>query len=149
MAKTRPLTAALHSALRSLHSNDKFETLRGYGGAWLGGGGGAYFADFEADEAADGDVFAKVGDGLGDHFADGDAFVLDVVLFVEAVFLVEFFHFAGGDFVHDGFGFAGGQGLGFVDFAFLLQHFGRDFFAADIARIQRGDVHGDVVGKLL
>ena len=86
---------------------------------------------------------------MRDHFADGNAFVLDVVLLVEAILFVEFFHFAGGDFVHDGFGLAGGQRLGFIDFALFLQHFGRYFFAADIARIERGDVHGDIVRKLL
>ena len=36
-----------------------------------------------------------------------------------------------------------------VDFALLGQHFGRDFFAPQIARIDRGDVHGDVVAELL
>ena len=116
--------------------------------SWLGARAGGYFAYFEADEAADGDVFAEFGDGLGDHFADGDAFVLDVVLLVEAVFFVELFHFAGGDFLHHGFGLAGGQCLRLVDFLFLGEHFRRDFFTTDVARVQRGDMHGDIVRKL-
>src|SRR5580765_6524546 len=41
----------------------------------------ADFADLESRKTADRDIFAQLGDGLGNHLADGYALVLDVVLF--------------------------------------------------------------------
>src|SRR6266853_381559 len=58
----------------------------------------AHFADLESHKAPDRNIFTELDDRLGDHFADGHALVLDVVLFVKAVFLVELFHFPVDDF---------------------------------------------------
>ena len=84
-----------------------------------------------------------------DHLADGHRFILDEVLFVEAVFLVELFHLAVDDFFDDRLGLAGGAGLRLVDFALAVENFLRDVLAADEARIERGNVHGHVVAQAL
>src|SRR6267143_6939036 len=52
----------------------------------------ADFPDLEPYEAPDRNVFAQLGDRLFNHLADCHALVLDVVLFVEAIFLVELLH---------------------------------------------------------
>src|SRR5713226_3993269 len=122
---------------------------RGRRGRFRPGRYAAAFSDLEPHEAPDRNVFPKLGDCLGDHFADGYALVLDVVLFVEAVFLVEFFHLAVDDFVDDRFRLARRQRLRLINVAFLFEHLGRHFFAPHVTRIQRRDVHGDVVRKLL
>src|SRR5260370_16880364 len=51
----------------------------------------AHFSDLEPHEAPDRDVFAQFGDRLGNHLADRHALVLDVVVFVEAILLVQLF----------------------------------------------------------
>src|SRR5215469_12376660 len=107
------------------------------------------FADLEAGEAADGDVFAEVGDRGGDFLTDRDGFVLDKVLLVEAGLLVELFHLALDNLLDDGLWLPGSAGLRGIDFALLFEHFGRDVFAADVARVYGSDVHGDVVTELL
>src|ERR1700722_6168831 len=109
----------------------------------------AYFADFKTHEAADAHVLAEFNNGLADHLADGHAFVLDVVLLVEAVFFVKLFHFAVHDFFNHRVGLSGCACLSAVDFALLLQHLGRHFFATHITRIEGRDVHGDIVTELL
>src|SRR5437660_2829164 len=108
-----------------------------------------HFTNFETHEAPDGNAFAELGDRLSDHLADCHALVLDVVLFVEAILLVELLHFARDDFLDDLLRLAGSQRLRPIDFALLLEHVRGDFLAPHIARIERGDVHGDVVRKLL
>src|SRR6202790_1569461 len=80
----------------------------------------ADFADFEAHEAPHRDVFSELGDRLVDHFADGHGLILDVVLFVQAILLVELFHLAGHDFLDDLLGFPGGLGLFFVNVALAV-----------------------------
>src|SRR5437667_7833235 len=108
-----------------------------------------HFTNFETHEAPDGNAFAELGDRLSDHLADCHALVLDVVLFVESILLVELLHFARDDFLDDLLRLAGSQRLRPIDFALLLEHVRGDFLAPHIARIERGDVHGDVVRKLL
>src|SRR5258707_2546958 len=104
--------------------------------------GPAYFSDLEAHKTADRNVLTKLGDGLSNHFTDGHAFVLDVVLFVEAVFLVELFHFSVDDFVDNVFRFAGGQRLRLVNIALFFEHVRRHFFAPHVAWIQsRSEEH--------
>src|SRR5229473_8722148 len=51
-----------------------------------------HFANLEPREPLDADVFAKLRHGASHHLANRGALVLDIVLFVEAVVLVEFFH---------------------------------------------------------
>src|ERR1700688_1767568 len=109
----------------------------------------AYFADFKTHEAANAHVLAEFNDGLADHLADRDAFVLDVVLLVEAVLFVKLFHFAVHDFFNHRIGLSGCARLSAIDFTLLLQHFGRHFFAAHVTRIKGRDMHGNVVTKLL
>jgi hypothetical protein len=141
---------------RSYSEDNPRDVRKNLGGGWVCGwfwcgcaGLICAFAYFEAGETADGDFFAEVGDGLIDFFTDGHGFVFDEVLFVEAGFLVELFHFASDDFLDDLLGLAGGASLGQIDFAFAVEHFRSDVFAAHVARIDSGDVHGDVVAKLL
>src|SRR5713101_5123183 len=64
---------------------------------WLGSAGkrAAHFAHLEPREPANRNVFAELRDGAVHHLADGLPLVLNVVLFVEAVLFVKFFHFAG------------------------------------------------------
>src|SRR6266478_2278934 len=112
-------------------------------------GGAADFADLEAHKTAHRDILAQLGDGLVDHLFDGDRLVADVMLFVEAIFLVELFHFSGDDFLHYLLGFSGRARLLAVNVALFFQHLRRDFFAPQIAWIECGDVHGDVVAQLL
>jgi hypothetical protein len=139
-------TAPLYPTKRKLGA---WGSWSGFGvGCGRGGSGGA-FADFEAGEATNGDVFAELGDGGVDHLADGLSFVFDVVLFLEAALLVELFHFALDDFLDDLFGLAGGAGLRGVDFALAFEHFGSDVLAADVTGIDGGNVHGEVVTKAL
>src|SRR6266481_6269047 len=109
----------------------------------------AHFADLESHKAPDRNIFTELDDRLGDHFADGHALVLDVVLFVKAVFLVELFHFPVDDFFDDRFRLARRQCLRLVDVTLFLEHLRRHFLAPHVARIQRCDVHRDVVRKLL
>src|SRR6266566_5458795 len=61
----------------------------------------AHFADFKTHEAPDGNIFAQLDDRLTNHLADGHTLVLDVVLFVETVFLVELLHLPVDDFFDD------------------------------------------------
>src|ERR1700719_2206075 len=116
----------------------------GFGRAQLVGD----FADLEAGEAANGDVFAELGDGLGDFFADGHGLVLDKMLFVEASLLIELLHLTGDDFLDDGVRLSGGARLSGVNFAFFLKHLRRHVFPPNVARVNRGDVHGHVVAEL-
>src|SRR5690242_16408363 len=58
----------------------------------------ADFADLKAHEPPDGNVLAELRDRLCDHFADRHALILDVMLLVQAVFLVELFHLSVHDF---------------------------------------------------
>src|SRR5215467_14320644 len=62
--------------------NHCFDPLLGFHRGGFGGSrsAGADFAHFEAHEAANGNVFAELGDGLRDHLSDRDAFVFDVML---------------------------------------------------------------------
>ncbi len=71
------------------------------------------------------------------------------MLFVETVFLVELFHFSVDDFVDNVFRLAGRQRLGLVNIALFFEHLQRDFFAPHVAWIQRRDMHGNVMRKLL
>src|ERR1700730_5792283 len=107
------------------------------------------FAPLEAHEAPPRNVFAEVGDRLGDHLADGHGLVLDVVLFVEAILLVELFHLPVDDPLDDLLRLSGGLGLLAIDVALFRQHLRGDLFTAQVPRIDRRDVHGDVVTQLL
>src|SRR5258708_3767092 len=109
----------------------------------------AHLADFKPHKAPDRNVLAKLCDSLSDHFTDGHALVLDVVLFVETIFLVELFHLSVDDFLDNRLGLAGCQRLRLVNIAFLLEHLRGHFFAPHIAGIERRDVHGDVMRELL
>src|SRR5260370_11331272 len=109
----------------------------------------AYFADLDAQEAPDRNILAKLGDGLVNDIADGYGFVFDVVLFVKTIFFVKLFHFSVDDFFDDGFRFARRQRLRLVNIAFLFEHFRSHFLAPHVARIERRDVHGDVMRKLV
>src|SRR2546425_10857765 len=59
--------------------------LLGGSGGWLAAG----LADLEADKTPHRDVFAEVGNQLGNVFPDGQRFVLDAVLLVQTRFLVK------------------------------------------------------------
>src|ERR1700722_16965393 len=109
----------------------------------------AYFADFKTHEAADAHVLAEFNNGFADHLTNGDAFVLDVMLLVEAVFFVKLFHFAVHDFFNHRIGLPGCACLSTIDFALLVQHLRCHFFATHVTRIKGRDVHGDVVAELL
>src|SRR6267378_1331894 len=109
----------------------------------------ADFADLEACETPDRNIFAQLGDRLGNHFANRYAFVLNVVLFVEAVFLVELFHLAGHDFLDHRFRLSSCQRLRAVNFTLFFEHLRSHFLAPHVPRIQRRHVHGDIVRKLL
>src|ERR1700730_16599532 len=109
----------------------------------------ADFADFEANEAPHRNVLAEVRDGLRDHLADGHRFILDVVLFVEAILFVEFFHLAGDDLLDHLLGLAHCTRLCAINVALFLEHLRRNFLASEIARIERRNVHGDIVAQLL
>ncbi len=107
------------------------------------------FANLEAGEAPNRDVLAEFGDRLGDLLPDSHRLVLDEVLFVEAALLVELLHLAGDDLLNNGVRLPGSARLRSVNLAFALEHFGRHVFPANVARINRGDMHGHVVAKLL
>src|SRR5712692_9762695 len=109
----------------------------------------ANFTDLEPHEAPDGNVFTQLDDRLADHFADRHALVLDVVLLVQAVLFVEFFHLAAHDLFNDWFWFARGSRLSAVNLALLVEHIRRHFLAPHVSRVERGDVHRDVVTEAL
>src|SRR6267378_5153283 len=109
----------------------------------------ADFPDLEPYEAPDRNVFAQLGDRLFNHLADCHALVLDVVLFVEAIFLVELLHLPVDDLLDDRLRFARRQRLRLVDIAFFFEHLRRHFFAPHVPRIERRDMHRDVMRKLL
>src|SRR5712664_281523 len=94
--------------------------------------GPAHFAHLEPRETPDRDVLAQLDDGLADHLLDGYALVLDVVLFVEAIFLVELFHLAGHDFLDHGFRLSGCQRLRAVNLALFFEHLRSHFLAPHI-----------------
>src|SRR6266478_3914099 len=93
--------------------------------------------------------FAHLGNRLAGHLTNRHAFVLDVVLFVQAIFLIELFHLAGHDFFYDRLGFARGPRLRAVNLALLLAHLRSHLLAPHVSRVERRDVHSDVVTKLL
>src|SRR5882762_2237704 len=122
---------------------------RGHRGHFGPGRSAADFSDLEPHEAPDRNIFAQLDNGLGDHLADGHAFVLDEVLLVEAVFFVKLFHLAVDDFLDDRFRLARGQRLRLIDVALYFEHLRRHFFTPHVAWIQRRDVHRDIMRKLL
>ncbi len=71
------------------------------------------------------------------------------MLFVQAVFFIELIHFAGRDLFDDRLGLAGLPGLIARDFALALQNFWRNVLTAYELRIERRDVHRDVMAKTL
>src|ERR1700728_2237821 len=68
---------------------------------------GVALANLEASKSTQGDVLTHFGDGLINEFLDGNAFVLDKVLLVKAVFFVELFHLSGNDLLDDRFWLSG------------------------------------------
>ncbi len=124
----------------------RFRGSRRFGGS--GRGCARDFANLEAGKTADGNIFAELGNGLGDHLTDSLSLVLDEVLFVQAALFVELFHLTGDDLLNDGLGLAGGACLSAIDLALALEHFRGYVFAANVARINGSDVHGHVVAKL-
>src|SRR5260370_1765714 len=82
----------------------------------------AHFSDLEPHEAPDRDVFAQFGDRLGNHLADRHALVLDVVLFVQAILLVELFHLPPDVLFDDWLLLSRPQSLRLVDITFLFEH---------------------------
>ena len=116
----------------------------------LGSRGSAiHLPDLEPRKTPDGDVFTQLGDSLVDKLLHRGAFILDEVLFVEAVFFVEFFHLAVDDLLDHGVGLAGGFGLRAIDVAFAVEGFLGHFLAAKKSRVERGDVHRNVVAEPL
>src|SRR5262249_26283701 len=108
-----------------------------------------HLTDLEPGEPLDHYVFTEVRDRLLDHVADGQALVLDVMLLVKAVFLIELFHLAVHDFFNYLFGLAGCTRLNGINLALFVEHFLREFLAAHIAWVERGNVHRHIVAKLL
>ena len=113
------------------------------------GNGPVGSADFEAGEAADADVFAEFGDLRGDELGDGLRRFLDEWLIEEAELFVELRELALEHLLDDVRRFAGGCGLGAIDVLLALEVSFGDIFAADEARVDGGDVHGDVAEQLL
>src|SRR5258708_22427479 len=103
-----------------------------------------HFADFEAREAPDENIFAQFADLAGDQLMDGDALLLHERLIHETNLFVEFGHFAFHDFLDYVGGLAAGGCLGAVDFFFFLVGFRRDVFFANEFRIRRRNVHSDI-----
>src|SRR5271170_7255548 len=130
---------------------DGYRLGRGFfGGGCLGLGygpvGGAYL---EAGKATDADVLAELRDFAGDELADGLRGFLDEGLVEEAELFVELGELAGKHLLDDLGGLAGGCGLGAVDVLLALEVGFGDVFAADKARVDGSDVHGDVAEELL
>src|ERR1700730_13038597 len=124
--------------------------LDGHGGGFRpGGAAGADFADLEARETPDRNIFTQLGDRLSNHLADRYTFVLNVMLVVEAVFLIELFHVTGHDFLDHRFRFSGSHCLRPVNFALFFEHLRSHFLAPHVPRIERRHMHGDVVRELL
>src|SRR5208282_3960420 len=85
-------------------------------------GGRGVLADLEARKTAHADVFPDLGDGLLDQVADGDLFVLDKVLLVEAALRKKLFELAFHDAVEQIFRLAGGACLLEVILALALHN---------------------------
>src|SRR5580692_10031740 len=116
---------------------------------WSRSAGSANLADLEAHEPPDGNVLAKLRDRLRNHLADRDALVLDVVLLVQAVLFVELLHLSRRNLVDYVFRLAGGQSLRSVNLTFRREHLWSDILPPHVSRIERRDVHCDVMAKLL
>ena len=71
------------------------------------------------------------------------------MLFVEAILLIELLHFAVHDFLDHRFRLACGTRLFPVDLALVVEDFRRNFFPPHITRIERRDVHRQIVAQLL
>ena len=80
---------------------------------------------------------------------DGLRLLLDEGLVEQADLFVELGHLAFEHLLDDVGGLAGGGGLGAVDVLLALEVGFGDVFAADEARVDGGDVHGDVAEQLL
>src|SRR5579883_938576 len=107
-----------------------------------------HIPDLEADKAGHRDILAELGD-LGFHeLLDGERGFLDERLLQQTNFLVELGQTALHDAVENLVRLPFVAGAVARDFLFLLEDFGRHFFAAQIARIGRGDVHRDIVHQL-
>src|SRR5580704_1436075 len=116
---------------------------------WSRSAGSANLADLEAHKPPDGYILAEFRDRLGDHLADRDALVLDVVLLVQAVLFVELLHLACRNLVDYVFRLAGGQSLRSVNLTFRREHLWSNILPPHVSRIERRDVHRDVMAKLL
>src|SRR5712692_4878041 len=118
----------------------------------LSGSGGwraAGLANLEAHKTPYRDVFAEVGNQLVNELPDGQRLVLNEVLLVQTCFLVKLLHLSGDDLLDHRSRLAGRAGLLAVDLALAFEDLRGDFFAAHKARVERGDVHGDVVAQAL
>src|SRR5437879_8878733 len=121
-------------------------------GNLLGGSGGwraAGLADLEADKTPHRDVFAEIGNQLVDEYPDGQRFVLDEVLLVQTRFLVKLLHLSGDALLDHPRRLAGRAGLLAVDLALAFEDLRGDFFAAQKAGVERGDVHAEVGAQAL
>ncbi len=85
----------------------------------------------------------------GDELRDGLRCFLDEGLIEEAELFVELGELAFEHLLDDVGGLAGGCGLGAIDVLLALEVGGGDVVAADEARVDGGDVHGDVAEQLL
>src|SRR5579859_5405735 len=111
--------------------------------------GSAHLAHLEPRKPLDHDVFAEVRYGLLHHLPDRHALVFDVALLVQAILFVKLFHLAGHDLFHHWLRLACRQRLRAVNVALFLQHVRRHFLAPHVPRIERRDVHGNVVAQIL
>src|SRR5579863_6540118 len=109
----------------------------------------ANFADLEPHKPPDRNILAELRDRLRNHLADCDALVLDVVLFVQAVFFVELFHLAVGNFLDHILRLPGRQRLRAVNIPLRRQHLRRHFFTANVTWIERRNMHRDIMAQVL
>src|SRR6266852_2841671 len=103
----------------------------------------------EPRKPPDRNVFAQLGNRLGDHLADRVRLVLDEVLLIQAALLIALFHLALHDLLDHRFRLARCSRLCGINLALFLEHLGRHIFAPHVARIYCRDVHGHIVTQLL
>src|SRR6266850_7659530 len=103
----------------------------------------------EARKAADSDILAQLADLRGNQLRDGYALVLDEGLIEQADLFVELLHLASDHLLRNVGGLAALNGLVEVDFFLSIEVCLRYVLFANVLRIARRNVHGDVMDQLL
>src|SRR5207253_1476290 len=122
--------------------------IRRWPTGWSRAGRRRSFSHLETGKPGNRYVLADLADRLLDHLADGPLVILGPGLVEQDLALVKIVQLSLHDLFHYRLGLLLVTRLSLEDGTLPLEHVGRDVFAAKIAWIGRGDVHGNLVCQL-